>query len=420
MKNSNLLFKALFIATLSILLFSCEKDKDTKKNANPLETAHFDIWISLGEASGMTTEEAQLVQSTKVIDDSTITIDFKGTGVDVTAKLYREAIIKGQYYYQIPKEKDRFGKYRIGTTGIETAGEVSFAQNTYKDRRYAHTWIDDNTFVVLSSNGDKDSIIWTKFNAADMTIIAEGTLKGLEDTLSAYSTSGLAAYRASDNKILYSYCHSKSAQRVGIYMAFINADDMSVEKTVADDRASFMAGTAYGELLQSKSFFDDNGDFYLACNSLIEGAESRTAQFGTLLRIKAGEKEFDASYTGFINATGGQGKLITVELLERGKALLYVQDPIYTQSEWTHSYNSYYAILDLETDELTKLDLPHSEGTFSQRSVVLGDKAYIGTNPENSAPTIYVYDIKTGEITKGLTIKEGYSFDRIVALDDAE
>lgn len=421
MKNLHFLFKTFVFAAASLFIITSCTEDDPIIDVGPLESAHFDIWVSIGETSGMGKENSQLVQNTKILDNASTTIDFVGTGVDVTAKLFQESIIKDGYYYQIPQEKDRFGKYRIGSNGIETVKEVTFRKNTYKDRRYAHAWIDKNTFVVLAANGDKDSVIWTKFNAIDMTIIAEGTLKGLTDTLTAYSTSGIASYRASDNKILYSYCHSKSAQREGIYMAFINASDMSVTKTVEDDRAAFMAGTAYGQLLQSKSFFDENGDYYLACNTRIEGAESSTEQFGSLLRVNSGETDFDKGYLGFRSASSGQGKLVTVQSLERGKALLYVQDPVYTQAAgWKNNYNCYYATLDLATDELIRFDLPHSEGTFSQRSVVLGDKAYVGINPENSSPCVYVYDIEDKSLTKGMSIKEGYAFDRIVALDDAE
>jgi hypothetical protein len=422
MKNFKFLLSTFFITTFSLLFFSCEDNNNEQKvDPNPLETAHFDIWVSIGGTSGMGKENTQLVQNTKELDDSTTVIDYKGTGVDVTAKLFQESIIKGQYYYQIPQEKDRFGKYRIGSTGIETVKEVPFAKNTYKDRRYAHTWIDDATLVIMAANGTKDSVVWTKINVADMTITAEGTLKGLTDTLSAYSTSGIASYRSSDNMILYSYCHSKSAKRKGIYMAFINAADMSVVKTAEDNRAAFMAGTAYGQLLQSKSFFDENGDYYLACNTRIEGAEKSTMQFGSLLRVNKGETGFDKNYLGFKNASNDKGKLVTVESLGSGKALIYIQDPEYTQAKgWGSNYNCYYATLDLSSDELTVLDLPFSEGTFSQRSVVLGNKAYIGVNPEKSAPCVYVYNIEEKSFTKGLKITEGYSFDRIVTLDDAE
>lgn len=426
MKNVKLYFKTFLIAAFGLLMFSCEDDNgDSTSDTNPLDYAHFDIWVTLGESSGgMGSTETQLVQNTKELDDSTTTIDFEGTGVDVTATLYQESIIKGQYYYQVPQSGDCFGKYRIGETGIETTAEIAFKKNSFSARKYAHAWIGDDTFVVFAANGDQDSVMWTKYDATDMSIISEGTLSGLTDTLSAYSTSGLADYRSSDNMILYSYCHGTSSLRTGIYMAFINADDMTVEKTISDSRVEFMAGTAYGQLLQDKAFFDDNGDYYLACDTKIDGYTSSTQQYGSLLRINAGETEFDDSYLGFTNATGKtskQGKLVTVQSLESGKALVYVQDPDYTGAgEWGSAYNCYYATLDLSTDEVNILDLPFSEGTFSQRSVVLGDYAYIGVNPKDSVPCVYVYDIETESLTKGLKISEGYSFDRIVTLDDAE
>ena len=106
------------------------------------------------------------------------------------------------------------------------------------------------------------------------------------------------------------------------------------------------------------------------------------------------------------------------------KALLYIQDPEHTGVEnWGDDYNCYYAVLDLKTDKVEEIKhdgkvLPYSSGTFSQRSIVLGDKAYIGVNPKNEQPCVYIYDIKTGKVTKGLTIAKGYLFGRIVALKD--
>lgn len=407
----------ILVFTFGLLTFSCsDKIVDSNVDSNPLDTAHFDIWVSIGGTSGMGSENTLLVQNTKLLEGND-TIDFLGKGVDVTAKLYQESIIKGQYYYQIPKEKDRFGKYRIGTSGIEIVKEVAFGTNTYKDRRYTHAWINDSTFVVLAANGNSDHIIWTKLNSNTMTIVSEGTLD--LPVLSKYSTSGIASYRASDNKIIYSYCHGTTSLRTEFYTAFINPTDMSVDTTVTETRAQFMAGTAYGELLQSKSFFDDNGDYYLACNSTLPNAASSTEQRGTLLRIKKGETKFDQSYTGFQEANHPYGKIVTAEFLTTNKALLYIQDPLFTSAAgWGDDYNCYYAILDLTTDNLTALDLPYNEGTFSQLSVVLGNKAYIGVNAKDEAPAIYIYDIATGLLTKGKTIAEGYSFDRIVTLLD--
>lgn len=420
MKILKLNFTTFIIAALGLLCFSCSNEDDPKPDPNPLDTSHFDIWVTVGEGtSGMGADPgAQLVMPTKSLEEQG-TIDFAGKGANVSAKLNQESIIKGQYYYQVPRSDDRFGKYKIGTNGIETVKEIVWGTNTYSARKYTNAWIDDNTLVLLAANGAKDKVLWTKIDVANMKILSEGVLNlPALPTGGTFSTSGIASYRSADNKILYSYCNNKD--KVRFYMAFVNASDMSVEATVSEDRAEFMAGTAYGELLQSKSFFDNNGDYYLACNTVIPGAPSTTQQFGSLLRIKKGALAFDKTYVGYKTPSGGKGKIITVEHLTSGKALLYIMDPAYTgASGWGADYNCYYSILDLTSDKLTVLtEVPFSQGNFSQRSAVLGSKAYIGANPKTSNPCIYIYDIPTGKITKGLTITEGYSFDRIVALLD--
>lgn len=417
MKTIKFYVWALFMALTSIAFVACDDDNkpEPTPEPDPLLESHFDIWVSVGKNAGMGSDGALLVQNTKSLDEK-MQIDFKNSGADVTDKLYQEAIINGPYYYQVPQEKDRFGKYQIVGKEVRIIEEFPFVKNTLKDRRYSHAWINDNTLVLIAANGKADKVIWIKVNTDEMKIIGEGELD--LPKLKKYSTSGLARFRKSDGKILYFYLDNKD--KVRFYVAFINPADMSVEKTVMEDRAHFMAGTAYGELLQQKMFFTPEGDLYIACNTVHEGA-SRTEQYGSLLRIKKGMTEFDKSYKGY---NYPKGKIVTVDYLGNEKALLYIQDPEHTKAEgWGDDFNCYYAILDLKTDKLEEIKykgevLPYSSGTFSQRSVVLGKKAYIGVNPEKEQPCVYIYDIKTGEVTKGLTIAKGYLFGRIVAIKD--
>ena len=421
--------KTIFIKTISFLtlvlsLVACSDSDNNEPQVDPneLTVPYFDIWVTIGEHSGMGSKGTRLVYSTKQLQADQ-NIDFKGKGIDVTAKLYQESIIKGEYYYQIPIQNDRFGKYRITPEGIEIEKEVSFAKNTYKERRYSHTWIDDNTLVVIAANGAADKVIWTKLNTNTMSILAEGTLD--LPPLEKFSTSGLASYRKSDNKILYSYCVPTTSYNGSIapesqsqfHLAFVNATDMSVENVVTEKRATQMASTAYGELMQSKSFFDTDGDYYLACASPIAGSTNRTQQKGVLLRVKNGETKFDDSYIGFNDESHTKAKIVTAEFLTNNKALLYIQDPAYTGAAgWGSDFNCYYGVLDLKTDEFVDLKLPYSSGTFTQRSVVVNDIAYIGVNPKESSPCIYTYNIKTKKTEKSTTITEGYIFDRLVRI----
>lgn len=413
---------ALIMALTAAVFTACSDDdpKPTPK-PDPTQKAHFDLWVAVGEEGGMASTAQLLVKSTQSLDAQT-QLDFKGTGVDVTKKLYQETIIRGKYYYQIPQEKDRFGKYQIvdagGTHQIAIVKEVSFKKNTLKDRRYTHAWINDHTLVLIGSNGKSDKILWIKIDTENMTILGEGELDlPAPPDKDKFNTSGIANYR--DGKILYAFTYSND--KSGFQMAFINASDMKTEKVVKETRAEFMAGTAYGELLQHKSFFTPNGDYYLACNSVNAGAKSNTQQHGALLRIKKGATEFDKSYRGYNHP---KGKIVTADCLSPTKALLYIQDPEHTGAKgWGADYNCYYAILDLTTDQLTEIqyngtNLPFSSGTFSQRSLVLGNKAYIGVNPKDAPTCIYIYDIPSGQVTKGMTIAKGYHFERIVGIEE--
>lgn len=431
------LFACAFAAALFSLSFNACSDDDPEvpepdkpvvpdtpdtpdEPDTPASTTHFDIWVTVGATGGMGSTDAILVKS---VDSLTaqLNIDFKDDGVDVAATIKEETILKGKYYYQVPVSADRFAKYQIVGNELKTIAQQPFVKNTFKDRRYTHAWIDDNTLVIMAANGSANKVIWTKLNATDMSIIDEGELSLVVPEGDKFSTSGLAKYRKSDDKIIYFFQHKKETKN--FYAAFINAKDMTVEKEVMEDRAEMMARTAYGELLQDKMFFDENENLYLACNNVLEGATSSTQQYGRLLCIKKGDLDFDKSYLGH---NYPKGKIITSSFLTAGKALLYIMDPDYTGATgWGAAYNCYYATLDLTTDERVEFQyegthLPFSSGNFSQRSLVDEDVAYIGVNPEKEQPCVFIYDIKAGTMTKGLTIAEGYGFDRITLVDNAD
>ncbi len=432
--------KKLFYSIASVaMLFgatSCSDNNDEPGNVPgtpQVNDLHFDIFVSIDGAGGMASQSSILVLSVNSLEDPDAKYDFVNAGTDITASLYEESITKGEYYYMVPKSEDCFGKYQITPQGVKTIQERPFTKNTFKSRRYCHAWTGDNTLVIIGSNGDngsksdKGEILWTKYDTSGtgLSIIEEGTLglngyEGENGPIVYFSTSGLARYRKSDNTIIYAFQDKKDED--GFYVAFIDASTMKYRKIVYTDAAEMMAGTAYGELLQNKMAFDQNENLYIACNSVIDGAASTTCQKGSILRINNGSDEFDKSFNSY---SGNQGKIVTIDYIGSNKMLLYIQDPNHCglgdntdKSIWGSKYNCYYAILDMTNNNLEPVkyngsDLPYCLGTFSQRSLVVNNKAYIGVNPEQSAPCIYVMDLNNWNVTKGSTIADGYTFDMI-------
>ena len=418
----------LLLLTGCTMCFTACSDDDNDKTIPTTKDVHYDIWVGLDQ-SKMGQFGTLLVQNVNSLEDSQ-EIDFKNFGCNVTSTFGKTdaAIIKGKYYYQVDAVNgDRFVKFQILNNQLTRVCEQPFKTNTYTAGKYTHVWLDDNTFIVFAATGKSEDVIWTKIDAETLRIIDEGSLnlKGKTD-VTKFTTSGLAAYRKSDNKIIYFFKHNPGRNKVAppyFYAAFIDANTMNIENIAKEERAEEMAGSAYGELRQNKMFFDENENLYLACNTQIPGSETTTCQFGNFLRINKGESDFDKNYKGF---NGKDGKIVTVNYMGNNKVMLYIQDPKHTGTSddnskyegWGNAYNCYYAMYDINTGALTEFQyegkkLPYNIGTFSQRSFVLDNKAFIGVNPKDSQPVVYIYNSKDNTVTKGITIQEGYEFSRI-------
>lgn len=417
----NYLMASALLASASVFT-GCDDTPDV--GGETIKDVHFDVWVRAGTENG-TSVIVKSVNSLETPQE----ITFNNSGCDVTATLDEEIIIKGEYYYEVPISADCFGKYKITNQGLETIARRPFEKNTYRAYRYTHAWLGDGSLLIMSSNGDYSDILWTKLNPNTMEIIDEGSLQlGKHVTFEKFTTSGIARYRKSDNKLLYLFYERN--QYDGFYAAFINPETMEIENVAYEQRAEIMAGSAYGELLQNKCAFDNNDNLYIAANSQLPGAERYTCQYGRVVRINRDARDFDKSYLGFKKNPAGNpdhGKILTIDYMGDNKLVMAVQDPAFcgvsTDNKlyegWGNNYNVYYCILDINTDEASEFKyegrhLPYSQGNFSQRSFVLNGKVYIGTNPKDTNPTIYVYDIRKGTMVKGSTIQPGFTFNRIV------
>ena len=421
MKKIKFLFMSMcFIASMG--LTACSDDDDNQNNGNggseqPVGGHHFDLWVALDQHGGMGRDVQTLVRSLPSLDNPGDIISFEGEGTEVNSLLSLETIYKGAYYYQVPVSGDRFSKYVIKDNTIQVIQEQRFRTNTYATRKYCYAWLPGNTLLIMAANGAADKIIWTKLNANDMSIIAEGTLDlPLPPNSDIFTTSGIVTYRESDNKLFYFYYGKKSGGRgtrtTPFYIAVLNPVDMSVESNKANSMADEMVGSAYGELLQKISFVDSNNNLYLACFSTVDGEEH-----SHLLRINAGETDFDPSYDGFTNP----GKLIAVEYVGNGKVVAYARDD--EAGESINSFSHYYTVIDLASAINQRLmyggqPLPYSGGRFSSRMASADGKVYVGIDAKDANPQIYIYDVNTGNVVKGAELAPGYYFEQIRVLDN--
>ena len=421
MKKLSFLHSAMAALMLAAAFTSCSKDDD-EPSSNPDEPTtpyHYDLTVSIGNHGGMGQDkQGHLTMSLDALNDASKTINFEGQGSEIT-EYTMEGICKGKYMYQVPVSADRFSKLQFKNNKMEIIQEQKFKNNTYSPRNYTHAWINDNTLVIMASDGDNEEVIWTKLNTDNMTIIDEGKLAiPAKEGYTVLTTSGILTYRKSDNKLFYFY-YWKTQKRKGVvepnfHIAVVNPETMTVEKDITNTEGEQMQGSAYGELLQSIIFFDNDDNLYLSAFNEVD-----SKNIGRLLRIKKGEFDFEKNYNAFPEA---KGKLLSVQYLGGSKVLAYSGDADAGTNIGNMAY--YYSIIDINTKTSTRLaykgsEIPYSSGSFSQRSVFNSkeNKAYFGVNTANEQ-TVYIYDVKTGDVTKGISLASGYYFDLIRVFED--
>lgn len=423
MKRFKFILLAFMAVIMTLSFTACSDDNSNPEPEVNESDYHFDLFLTVGKHGGMSNKNTTIVNSTSTLTADKGVITIQQTGSELGG-YSMEAISKGKYYYQIPSTNDRFVKYQIKNNAISVVAERPFKTNTYIVRAYTHAWIDDNTLVIMSANGTKDKIIYTKLKADDLTILQEGEVNIPEKPAdwTKLTSSGILSYRKSDNKLYYFYYWKEKAgitvaseQEPNFHVAVINPSTMKVEGDSSSPVEAEMAGSAYGELMQDCVMYDESDNLYLACFH----EETSSFQKGMLLRIKAGETTFDASYNGYADA---DGKLMTVQYLGDNKALVYARND--ASGAKIDSYSHYYTILDLTTGTKTRLtyngkEIAYSGGRFSQRTAIFKNKAYIGVNTEEDKnAVIYIYDIKTGTVEKGAEVGGGFYFDMIRVIEN--
>ena len=424
MRKLSLFHSALVALMFTFAFAACSSDDEENSTPEttppaPEETYHYDLTVTVGKHGGMASQETHLTMSVASLSDPAQTVSFEGNGVEITDYTI-ENIYDKKYMYQVPTSADRFAKLQLKDNKLSVIRERPFKANSYASRKYTHAWLNENTLIIMAANGEANKILWTKLNTDDMTIIDEGELSTtLVDDYDSFTTSGILTYRKADNKLFYFYYCKKGSGRsatkeANFHIAVINPQTMAVEQDNVYSQPAEMQGSAYGELMQNFTFFDENDNLYLSAFSTVNKKAT-----GSIIRIKKGEFNFEADYNAF---PGALGKIASVLYLGSNKVLAYSGDASIGTGIQDQAY--YYSIVDINAKTATRIqfegaDLPFSAGSFSQRAVYNAkeNKAYFGVSNADGE-TIYCYDVATGTVTKGLSIAPGYYFDQIRLIYD--
>lgn len=184
----------------------------------------------------------------------------------------------------------------------------------------------------------------------------------------------------------------------------INTDTDEVVKMITSNTSGLSTPTR--PLDPNSIFMDENNDIFVVCN----GSYGAVGHHAGILRIKAGETEFDGSYFFDLTATSVEGETNYIDYLQMSK--YYKDGKLYA----TANFPAYYSQpmspisdrtiapveIDLHTKTVKTLGFPYSNNIG--RSVTIYNDIVLFGLSTNTDVGIYTYDPVTKETSNSAVV----------------
>jgi len=319
----------------------------------------------------------------------------------------RDVIVKEGYYYKLNYKTGIFTRFKNRGNSLEPVGEISLKRFFIEN----YLWINDSTLLLfdMDKKNRNTALRYVIVKTRDMQVVRDSSL--LIISLNTHSDAyikpnvGFSVIRGKVLILGYNY-FIKEPERYKAadttYIAAFTYPSMELLSISKDTRSVNPGGE---NMVEPGSFTDEKGDFYyLTCPGIALGNSPNKPT--ALFKIKKNELQPDTSYFFNISASPIQNHAYSIYYLGRRKAIVRSErKDLFTRwdDHWRIPHFEFY-LVDVDTKEITKLDLPLDKGTRRQCVLQEGDKVYISINSESEGNYIWRYDLKTGRLAKGLEL----------------
>ncbi|PZD78964.1 DUF4374 domain-containing protein [Mesonia sp. K7] len=286
---------------------------------------------------------------------------------------------------------------------LNQVGDVSFS-NSLSDMVKAG----DNTLVSVTMSSSSDIITFRKFNSNSITVTEEKVVQVSEFTnLVGPSYSGMVvrgdelflSYYISDPNT-YDTNYTDQAE-----VAVFSYPELEFQKVITDTRV----GPIGGFNVKSGLVKDNDGNVYAISHSNPANGFSQSTQPAGVLRINAGETEFDQNYYFDIVAASGGFNTAHLKFLGANKAFAEMNTATRdTQERWSDGPLQ-SAVIDFETQTVDFIQgVPEHKGNGRRLAALQeGDNIYLCI-PEDNGIYVYEMDTRTLTATKGAKVQASF------------
>jgi len=349
-----------------------------------------------------------------VLDQGNLTPE--GNGVLLEGRnMDRDVIVKAGYYYHLDRKTALFSKSSIHDKKLKIQFNILLKDFSIEN----FNWLATDTLLLTGLN--ISGYNQTRFFLIDtkaMKVIRQGNMEipkpaGKFTTLSI----GLVDKQGEHLNIAYTYHIAKGVSDYitsdTMYVSALSYPEMKLLKTDKDVRSTYPGGI---NTIQSYSFIDGNNDsYFMTCPGIALG--NRPEIPTGIFRIRSGASEIDKTYFFNISTSKINNHAYGMWPLGNGKVIVRSERKDLFKGLGDHYSTAHFEfyVLDLKSKDVTRLNLPLDKGTRRECVLVEGDTAYIAVNANKAGNFIWIYDIKTGSLKKGLQL--GGDTDFILRMD---
>jgi hypothetical protein len=316
----------------------------------------------------------------------------------------RTVFVKDGFYYHSNRKTGQFSKYKSNSNAIHEIAALPL-QDFSLENKY---WISNDTLLLTGlNNSDFSQVKYALVKTSSMELLASGDMdiprpSGKFDNMSVC----FVERRAQKLFVAYTYHqqlgHSDYTTSDTTYVSTLQYPKMKALSTAKDTRSTYPGGI---NTIQPYSFNDEQQNYYfMLCPGIALGNRPKLPT--GILRINAGADVPDPNYFFDISAQitnhaygmwnlGDNQAIIRAERKDLFKGL---------SDHWSTPHFEFY-LLNVTTGKvLKKLDLPLDKGTRRECVLVQDGIAYISVNSTKEGNFIWLYDIHTGTLKKGLQL----------------
>ncbi|WP_068944006.1 hypothetical protein [Chryseobacterium timonianum] len=383
---------SIFLLLACLTIISCENEPDYGDSGSGEKDYKYFLLSALGSWPNT------VHYMTATNDLTKGAMDITKEGDEINSKGTYSYIVKNGFIYNYKTDQGIFKKFKYTKDRLTTVKEVPY---TYISDISSYVWVDDNTLVIVGETGDGQHVRYSVFNASDLSIIRQGEIEGFEPFPNDYNFYTLGAITYMDGHIYmqYSFRNGKWITPDYYNFAVIDYNTFKVKHSVKDIRSS---GTANGSPYFKTSFRKDNEAFYYACYPRVGAGTSKIHLFRTLKGAASPDAGYDINLTDLV---GGKTLETMIDYIGNNKMVVLYRDPALG-----NAYNGRYAIVDLQTKQLVRVldELPGDE-PYEQGMFVQDKKMYIAVNASQGGNYVWIYDLQTDKITKGMKLPDNIS-----------